>query len=74
MLFCGEGVATFGEALTERLGDLAVLADHSPPTRSPATLAAMGSERHRRGDHDDVKVIEPLYLRRPSISTPRRPV
>lgn len=73
VLFCGEGVATFGEALTERLGDLAVLADHSPPTRSPATLAAMGSVRHRRGDHDDIKTIEPLYLRRPSISTPRRP-
>ncbi len=73
VLFCGEGVATFGEALTERLGDLAVLAAQSPPTRSPATLAAMGSERHRRGDHDDIKTIEPLYLRRPSISTPRRP-
>ncbi|MDE2861137.1 MAG: tRNA (adenosine(37)-N6)-threonylcarbamoyltransferase complex dimerization subunit type 1 TsaB [Chloroflexota bacterium] len=73
VLFCGEGVATFGEALTGRLGDLAVLADQSPPTRSPATLASMGSERHRRGDHDDVRTVEPLYLRRPSISTPRRP-
>ena len=73
VLFCGEGVATFGEALTERLGELAVLADQSPPTREPATLAAMGSERHRRGGHDNVKAIEPLYLRRPSISTPRRP-
>ena len=35
VLFCGEGVATFGEALTERLGELAVLADQSPPTRDP---------------------------------------
>lgn len=73
VLFCGEGVASFGEALTEQLGDLAVLADQSPPTRLPETLAAMGSKRHRSGDHDDVKTIEPLYLRRPSISTPRRP-
>lgn len=73
VLFCGEGVASFGAALMERLGDLAVLADQSPPTRSPATLAAMGNERHQRGDHDDIKAIEPLYLRRPSISTPRRP-
>ena len=73
VLFCGEGVAIFGEALTERLGGLAVLADQSTPTRSPATLAAMGSERHRRGGHDDVRTVEPLYLRRPSISTPRRP-
>ena len=73
LLYCGEGVAAFGDALTERLGDLAVLAEQSPPTRSPRTLAVMGSERHRRADHDDVRAIEPLYLRRPSISTPRRP-
>ena len=72
-LYCGEGVAAFGDALTERLGDLAVLADQSPPTRSPGTLAVMGNERHRRADHDDVRAIEPLYLRRPSISTPRKP-
>ncbi len=72
-LFCGEGVAAFGEAITERLGELAVLPAQSPPTRAPATLALMGSEKRRRGQHDDLRPIEPLYLRRPSISTPRRP-
>ena len=71
--FCGEGLSLYGPALKEHLGENAVLADQSPPTRRPGTLARMGYQRFQRGDRDDIYSLEPLYLRRPSITEPRRP-
>ena len=72
-LFCGEALPLVAETLQEHLGDKALLADQTPPTRSPATLARMGHERFTRGDLADVSTLEPFYLRKPSISEPRRP-
>ena len=72
-LFCGEGVSIFGGALREHLGERAVLSDQSLPTRSPGTLAGMGYQRFRKGEHDDIHSLEPFYLRRPSITAPRPP-
>ena len=42
-LFCGEGIALFGPALKERLGEMAVLAEQSPPTRQPALWPEWGT-------------------------------
>ncbi len=72
-LFCGEGSSLLESALAERLGDGSVLAEHTPPTRRPGTLARMGHERFARGELSDTSTLEPFYLRKPSISTPRRP-
>ena len=72
-LFCGEGSSLLETALAERLGDGVVLAEHTPPTRRPGTLARMGYERLLKGERADVSTLEPFYLRKPSISTPRRP-
>jgi hypothetical protein len=33
----------------------------------------MGYERLMKGEQADVSTLEPFYLRKPSISTPRRP-
>ena len=71
--FCGEALPLVAETLQERLGDRAVLADQTPPTRSPGTLAKMGYERFARGEVADVSTLEPFYLRKPSITEPRRP-
>ena len=71
-LFSGEGVPSFASVLVEYLGKNAVLADQSLPTRSPATLAVMGYQRFQRSEYDDVYSLEPLYLRRPSITTTAR--
>ena len=78
VLFCGEGsslleTALAETALAERLGDGVVLAEHTPPTRRPGTLSRMGYERLLKGEQADVSTLEPFYLRKPSISTPRRP-
>ena len=72
-LFCGEGASLLEPALSERLADGSVLAEHTPPTRRPGTLARMGYERFATGDLADTSTLEPFYLRKPSISTPRRP-
>ena len=72
-LFCGEGISIYAQALEENLGDRAVLADQSPPTRRPGTLARMGYKRFRQGEHDDIYSLEPFYLRRPTITAPRQP-
>lgn len=70
-LFCGEGVSVYGEMLQEVLGDKAVVAEQSLPTRKPGTLAQMGYLRFQLGELDDIHYLEPLYLRSPSITAPR---
>jgi tRNA threonylcarbamoyl adenosine modification protein YeaZ len=72
-LFCGEGVSLVRQVLEEGLGDAAVVAEQSLPTRRPGALSQMGYERFQRGEMDDIYSLEPLYLRRPSITPPRRP-
>ena len=71
--FCGEALPLVAEALQASLGDKAVLADQTPPTRSPGTLARMGHERFAKGELADVSTLEPFYLRKPSITEPRSP-
>ena len=72
-LFCGEGASAWSSTLRENLGERALLAEQAPPTRRPATLARMGYQRFQRGERDDTSSLEPLYLRRPSITAPRPP-
>ena len=73
VLFCGEGLSLLEPTLKKRSGVGAALAEGAPPTRRPGTLAKMGYERFAGGELADVSTLEPLYLRKPSISTPRRP-
>ena len=73
VLFCGEGSSLLEPALKECSGDGAVLAEHTPPTRRPGTLARMGYERLLKGEQANVSTLEPFYLRKPSITAPRRP-
>ena len=72
-LFCGEGISLYGPAMEEHLGEKAVIAQQSLPTRRPGTLAQMGYQRLQRGESDNIHSLEPLYLRRPTITAPRQP-
>ena len=72
-LFCGESISIYAQTLKEHLGEKAMLADQSLPTRRPGTLARMGYRRFRQGEHDDIYSLEPFYLRRPTITAPRQP-
>lgn len=70
-LFCGEGAFSWTSVLKEGLGEKAVVAEQSSPTRRAGTLAQMGYPRFRRGERDDISTLEPMYLRRPSITAQR---
>ena len=72
-LFCGEGVSPVADALRDGLGNSAIIAELTPPTRHPGVLAQLGYQRFLLGERDDLATLEPLYLRRPSITAPRQP-
>ena len=71
LLFCGEGTPPRASLIRERLGDKAVLAGHSPASRLWA-LAQLGQQRLDSGQVDDVRTLQPYYLRMPSIGGPKR--
>lgn len=71
VLFCGEGLAPWAEAVKSRLGERAVLA-RVPPSARAESLARLASERLGRGETDDLDRLQPNYLRMPSIGTPKR--
>ncbi len=63
-LFCGEADL---DKVRERFGDKAIIPRLKRPRRT-GDLAALGWERLRRGERDDISSLEPLYLRKPSIT------
>ena len=70
-LVCGEGALSHAEVVRERVGDRALMVGLAPASRLWA-LAALGQERLETGDTDDVAVLQPYYLRMPSIGGPKR--
>ena len=57
------------EFIVEALGDLAVIRETT--LRRAGVLAELGWRRLERGESDDIATLQPLYLRRPSITKPR---
>ena len=57
------------QLIAERLGDLAVIRETT--LRRAGFLAELGWRRLERGESDDIATLQPLYLRRPSITKPR---
>ena len=62
-LFCGEGVHRVAEFLRSSLGDRALVAEVSPPTRRASLLADLGHRRWQAGDTDEPGTLQPMYLR-----------
>jgi tRNA threonylcarbamoyladenosine biosynthesis protein TsaB len=62
-VFVGDGVAAYGDVLTQVLGSRAIFPP--PPLRGarPAATAALGRERLMRGERDDPSGLVPRYLR-----------
>ena len=77
-LLCGEAAWALGDRLRDALvldggarsGGVRVLAV-PPPTRRAVTLARLGAFRLAAHGPDDRASLQPLYLRRPSITPPR---
>ena len=71
VLFCGEGLAPWAESIKERLGHRAILCQ-VPASARAESLASMAWDRLQQGSVDDLDLLQPNYLRMPSIGTPKR--
>ena len=68
-IFCGRFSSHTAKQIAEHLGERAVIL---PGTlRRAGFLAELGWRRLERGDLDHPATLQPLYLRRPAITTPR---
>ena len=70
-IFCGELVSAIAPRLRSMFGELAMIAAPAARLRRASFLAELGQMRLANGDSDDPVTLQPLYLRRPSITTPR---
>ena len=76
ILFCGELSPEVQQVLYERLPEQSLFLNNAQSTRHASVLAALAFQRVQEGRVDDPLLLEPLYLRRPSIttSTKKRPL
>ena len=76
ILFCGELSSEAQQALNEQLPEQSLFVNNAQSTRHASVLAALAFQRWQEGRVDDPLLLEPLYLRRPSIttSTKKRPL
>ena len=70
-IFCGEGVANWGDLIKEALGDTVMVVRPSPAGRI-SSLIKMGRQLLDAGESDDLSLLQPYYLRMPSIGGPKR--
>ena len=71
-LFCGEISATSRQALQAELQEQSLFVGSVQAARHAWVLAMLALQRLHAGDIDDPLLLEPLYLRRPSITTSTR--
>jgi tRNA threonylcarbamoyladenosine biosynthesis protein TsaB len=71
-LFCGEISEASRRSLSDTLPEISLFASPLQSTRRASVLAALAFERYQSGVLDDPMLLEPLYLRRPSITTSAR--
>ncbi|HLH60398.1 MAG TPA: tRNA (adenosine(37)-N6)-threonylcarbamoyltransferase complex dimerization subunit type 1 TsaB [Ktedonobacteraceae bacterium] len=71
-LFCGEIIPAAREALHQLLPEHSFFVNPLQATRHASTLAMLAMQRILEGLVDDPLLLEPMYLRRPSITTSTR--
>jgi len=67
VLFTGDAVGVFKEAIRERLGNGALFAPPELSRPHAASVARMGEEALAQGDVSDLSSLEPLYIRSPDV-------
>ena len=70
-LFCGEIDDDMVNEIKQHLGSLAVIPDITKISHT-ASLAALGWKRFINGEQDNIASLQPLYLRPPHITEPRK--
>ncbi len=72
LLFCGEISTATRQALQMQWPENSFFASALQSTRRASSLAQLALQRLQEGKEDDPLVLEPLYIRRPSITTSSR--
>ena len=71
-IFCGELTPAIAEQLTRKLKQKAIIPPPASRLRRASFLAELGLERLAAGSHDRPATLQPIYLRRPPITKPKR--
>jgi tRNA threonylcarbamoyladenosine biosynthesis protein TsaB len=71
-LFCGEISPASRTTLQSLMQDKGLFVQNISAVRHASTLATLALQRLEDGKEDDPMLLEPLYLRRPSITTSAR--
>jgi tRNA threonylcarbamoyl adenosine modification protein YeaZ len=71
-LFCGEIPAAGVALMQQTLGEKAVIPSLALRLRRAACLAELGLQRLAAGNADNPATLQPIYLRRPAISPPKK--
>lgn len=67
-VFCGEFVPTIAARLKDTLKEKTVILPPTTNWRRAGFLAELGLKRFQADDYDDPATLQPLYLRRPTIT------
>lgn len=67
-IFCGEALPVVSRRLQSALGELALVPPEAALKRRVAALVELGWRRLQRGETESVGAVQPLYLRKPSIT------
>ncbi len=71
-IFCGELPQDVEKLFKDELKQLAVFPDRLVGARRPGNVLCLGMERLLKGEEDDPATLQPLYLRRPPITPPKK--
>ena len=71
-LFCGELTAAISKQLRAQLKQKAVIASPAARLRRAGFFAELGRREIEAGNSDTPTTLQPIYLRRPHITKPRR--
>jgi tRNA threonylcarbamoyl adenosine modification protein YeaZ len=71
-IFCGEITQDIKSQIRAKLGRKASIVDSNAALRRAGYLAELGWARLKARDFDNASTLEPLYLRRPSITISRK--
>ena len=71
-IFCGEITPDIAQQLRSRLKSKAIILSPIATLRRAGFLAELGLKRLEAGQYDDLTTLQPLYLRRPPITQPKK--
>jgi tRNA threonylcarbamoyladenosine biosynthesis protein TsaB len=71
-VFCGEYITEVTAELKKRLRQKAVIPPPAARLRRAGFLAELGQKRLEAGKIDNISTVQPIYLRKPPITKPKK--